>query len=288
MGDHGDGGSLVVEPFEEAEDGLSVGGVQGSGRLVGQDQGGGVDQCAGDGDALPLAAGQLVRLVCHAVPHADPFQCLAGQRVPAATLLSSLLDEAALLQHVIDDLRDLAAADAGELRLHPEPIDLADLLSQVATAYHGRADGAGARLLTEVGTAEGSPLLATADPLRLRQAVGNLVSNAVRHTPHGGTVTPRARGEAGDADRPRDARTPDSGGSRTVIEVVDTGSGIAAEDLPRVFDRFWRAVKSRSRQHGGSGLGLSIVRKLAEAHGGEVAASSDPGSGSIFTISLPG
>ncbi|MGW1504108.1 sensor histidine kinase [Streptomyces mirabilis] len=211
-----------------------------------------------------------------------------GLAVPDQALLSSLLDEAVLLQHVIDDLRDLSAADAGELRLHPELIDVADLLSQVATAHHGRADGAGVRLLTEVGTAEGSPLLATADPLRLRQAVGNLVSNAVRHTPRGGTVTLRARGEAGDADRPRVARTPDSGGSRTVIEVIDTGSGIAAEDLPRVFDRFWRAEKSRSRQHGGSGLGLSIVRKLAEAHGGEVTASSDPGSGSIFTISLPG
>ncbi|MFD8720205.1 sensor histidine kinase [Streptomyces sp. NPDC059629] len=211
-----------------------------------------------------------------------------GLAVPDQALLSSLLDEAVLLQHVIDDLRDLAAADAGELRLHPELIDVADLLSQVTTAHHSRAVGAGVRLLTEVETTAGDPLFATADPLRLRQAVGNLVSNAVRHTPRGGTVTLRARtSEAGGADRRGDTRTTGPGRSRTVIEVADTGSGISAEDLPLVFDRFWRADKSRNRQSGGSGLGLSIVRKLAEAHGGEVTAVSVPGRGSVFSISLP-
>jgi two-component system sensor histidine kinase BaeS len=212
-----------------------------------------------------------------------------GLVVPDRALLSSLLDEAVLLQHVIDDLRDLSAADAGELRLHPQVLDLSDLLGQVATAHGGTADAAGVTLITAVApaapaaaaaqdgarTGENRPIppWAEADPVRLRQAVGNLVSNAIRHTPVGGTVTVRAR-SVGD------------GGAE--IEVADTGSGISAVDLPRVFDRFWRAEKSRSRQTGGSGLGLSIVRKLVEAHGGAVAAASEPGAGSVFTITVPG
>jgi len=107
--------------------------------------------------------------------------------------------------------------------------------------------------------------------VRLRQAVGNLVTNALRHTPAGGSVTISGRQE----------------GEWIVIDVADTGVGIGAEDLPRVFDRFWRAEKSRSRQSGGSGLGLAIVRKLAEAHGGSVSVTSTLGQGSTFTIRLP-
>jgi two-component system, OmpR family, sensor histidine kinase BaeS len=199
-----------------------------------------------------------------------------GLVVPDQALLSSLLDEALLLQHVIDDLRDLSAADAGELRLHRERVDVADLLAQVATAHRSTADAAGVKLLT---TVENRPFT-DADPVRLRQAVGNLVSNAVRHTPRGGAVTLRAR--------PPGPEEPEEGeGGGAVIEVADTGAGIGPEELTRVFDRFWRAEKSRSRQTGGSGLGLSIVRKLAEAHGGTVTAASTPGAGSVFTLTLP-
>jgi two-component system, OmpR family, sensor histidine kinase BaeS len=117
---------------------------------------------------------------------------------------------------------------------------------------------------------EGDPEL-LADPVRLRQAVGNLVSNAIRHTPAGGTVSLCAREE----------------GDQVVIDVADTGAGIAAEDLPLVFERFWRVEKSRNRQTGGSGLGLSIVRKLVEAHGGTASATSVIGRGSVFTLRLP-
>lgn len=117
-----------------------------------------------------------------------------------------------------------------------------------------------------------------ADPVRLRQAVGNLVSNAVRHTPAGGKVTLRAYGEG-----PWSGPGPEV----VVIEVADTGTGIPAADLPYVFDRFWRAEKSRSRRTGGSGLGLAIVRKLAEAHGGTAGATSTEGKGSAFTLRLP-
>ncbi|QNE73427.1 HAMP domain-containing protein [Streptomyces finlayi] len=199
-----------------------------------------------------------------------------------ATFVSSLLEEAVQLQHIIDDLQDLAAADAGALRLHPEPVRIKELLAQVASAHQAGADAAGVGL-TVVPTAgrDRAPAL-DADPVRLRQAVGNLVSNAVRHTPPGGHVTLRAYATA-----PGDAGDGAPGEAVVVVEVADTGGGIAPEDLPYVFERFWRAEKSRSRRTGGSGLGLAIVRKLAEAHGGTAGVTSTPGQGSVFTLRLP-
>ncbi|MEU3463525.1 HAMP domain-containing sensor histidine kinase [Streptomyces sp. NPDC006733] len=190
-----------------------------------------------------------------------------GIVVPDQRLLSSLHDEALLLQHIIDDLQDLASADAGTLRLHPEPVRLGDLLDQVADANRAHARAAGVSIGSDV---RGDPRL-SADPVRLRQALGNLVSNALRHTPAGGSVRLRAHG----------------GDGTVTIEVADTGSGIAPEDLPDVFDRFWRAERSRSRRTGGSGLGLAIVRQLAQAHGGTVAARSVPGESTVFTLRLP-
>lgn len=187
---------------------------------------------------------------------------------PDPALLSALHDEALVLQRVIDDLRDLADADAGALRLHPEPVRCDELLDQVAAAHRVAADAAGVRLHTAVN---GTPWL-DADPVRMRQALGNLVSNALRHTPAGGTVTLAAR---------RD-------GDAVLLEVTDTGTGIAPDELPHVFDRFWRAEKSRSRRTGGSGLGLPIVRHLVAAHGGTADATSEPGAGSVFTLRLPG
>lgn len=201
-----------------------------------------------------------------------------GLADPDPAFVSSLLEEAVQLQHIIDDLQDLAAADAGVLRLHPEPLRVGELLGQVAAAHQARAETAEVTL--RVAAQESAPEVA-ADPVRLRQAVGNLVSNAVRHTPAGGTVTLRASGGGGGSGS-------DAGSGGVVIEVADTGTGIPAEDLPYVFDRFWRAEKSRSRRTGGSGLGLAIVRKLAEAHGGTAGAVSTEGEGSVFVIRLPG
>ncbi|WP_411139512.1 sensor histidine kinase [Streptomyces sp. x-80] len=182
-------------------------------------------------------------------------------------LLASVLEEALLLQHIIDDLRDLAAADAGELRLWKVPVQVADVLAQTANAHRADADAGGVTLTV---TAADETLI-DADPVRLRQMTGNLVSNAIRHTPRGGTVTLHSRAADGTVR----------------IDVADTGAGIAPDELPHVFDRFWRAEKSRSRQTGGSGLGLSIVRKLAETHGGTVTARSTPGVGSVFRLTLP-
>jgi two-component system sensor histidine kinase BaeS len=186
---------------------------------------------------------------------------------PDPALLGSLHEEAMVLQRVIDDLQDLAAADAGTLRLHREPVRVEDLFDQVAAAYRVTADTAGVVLLTKADRT----LWLDADPVRMRQVLGNLVSNALRHTPADGTVTLTAWRE----------------GDRAVLTVTDTGTGIAPEALPHVFERFWRADQSRSRRTGGSGLGLSIVRDLAAAHSGTVEAASTPGSGSTFTLKFP-
>ncbi|MEV7679153.1 HAMP domain-containing sensor histidine kinase [Streptomyces sp. NPDC088341] len=217
-----------------------------------------------------------------------------GLAEPDPAFVSSLLEEAVQLQHIIDDLQDLGAADAGALRLHPEPVHAADLLGQVAAAHQGLAETAGVTLTVSGTTPDplrpspdplrppsdslrpppGSvPPPLHADPVRLRQAVSNLVSNAVRHTPPGGTVTLRSYVTGS--------------GDEVALEVSDTGSGIPAEDVPHVFDRFWRAEKSRNRSTGGSGLGLAIVLKLAEAHGGTASVESTEGRGSVFTVRLP-
>lgn len=186
---------------------------------------------------------------------------------PDPALLGSLHEEAMVLQRVIDDLQDLAAADAGTLRLHREPVRVEDLVDQVVAAYRVTADTAGVAL---TGKTDNS-LWLEADPVRMRQVLGNLVSNALRHTPTDGSVTLSAWRDGDDS----------------VLTIADTGTGIAPEDLPHVFERFWRADQSRSRRTGGSGLGLSIVRDLVAAHNGTVEAASEPGAGSTFTLRLP-
>ncbi|MEJ2852889.1 MULTISPECIES: sensor histidine kinase [unclassified Saccharothrix] len=178
-------------------------------------------------------------------------------------LLAVLLSESHVLRTLVDDLHDLAQADAGALRLHPEPLDAAEIIEQAVTAHQVDDVSLAARTT--------GPLELTADPVRLRQAVRNLVTNALRHTPPGGAVTV----------------TGTRSGTDVVIEVADTGIGIAPADLPRVFDRFWRADKSRSRATGGSGLGLAITKYLVEAHGGTVEVESTPGRGSTFRLRLP-
>ncbi|WP_430784170.1 sensor histidine kinase [Actinoplanes sp. G11-F43] len=176
-----------------------------------------------------------------------------------AQLLTLLHEEAVQLQHIIDDLGDLAE---GELRISLEESDVPDLLAQVVDSQQGTAQTAGVRLTLDVPPG----LTLDADPVRLRQIVGNLVSNAIRYTPPGGAVSVRA--------------------DRSTISVRDTGVGIAADDLPRIFDRFWRADRSRSRATGGSGLGLAITRRLAEAHGWRIEVASTPGLGTVFTVHL--
>jgi two-component system sensor histidine kinase BaeS len=182
-------------------------------------------------------------------------------------LVTSLLEETELLEHLVADLQDLALADAGMLRMHPAPRDLTELAQQVVLAHQPAADTAGVSLTADVQGAS----TASVDSARIRQALGNLVSNAIRFTPPGGNVVVGVR-------------RADDGYNLTV---TDNGTGIADEHLPHLFDRFYRAEQSRSRSTGGSGLGLAITKHLAEAHGGRITVTSRLGSGSAFTIWIP-
>lgn len=184
-----------------------------------------------------------------------------------AQLIRILHGESKHLMRLVDDVQDLALADAGKLSIHSEECDAVDLAELVLAAYRPRA--------IEVDVAmslNGSvPVVVNADPVRLRQAIGNLVDNAIRHTPEHGAVAVDIRTEQ----------------TEVVIAVSDTGPGIAPENLERVFDRFFRTDPSRSRSSGGSGLGLTIARQAIEAMGGSVIATSECGQGAVFTIRLP-
>ncbi|MDX6264641.1 MAG: two-component system, OmpR family, sensor histidine kinase BaeS [Kribbellaceae bacterium] len=182
-------------------------------------------------------------------------------------LVTSLLEEAGLLERLVADLQDLALADAGKLKIHPELRDLSELAQQVVSAHRPAAEGAGVTLTAEVT----GPAPAVVDNARIRQALGNLVANAIRFTPADGRVMVGVRRV----------------GNGYNLTVADNGAGISEEHLPYLFDRFYRAEHSRSRTTGGSGLGLAITKHLVEAHRGTIAATSRLGHGSTFTIHLP-
>jgi two-component system, OmpR family, sensor histidine kinase BaeS len=186
---------------------------------------------------------------------------------PSPEVMSSLHEEALHLQALVEDLQDLSLAEAGQLPLHRELTSLDDLLRRVAELHEPMAVAARVAINFEVGDV----IAAAVDRRRIHQVLVNLVANAVRHTPAGGTVSLRLR----------------RFGNEAVIDVVDTGSGIPAEHLPMIFDRFWRGDLSRTRSTGGAGLGLAIVRQLVVAHGGSVSVASAVGVGSTFTVRLP-
>ncbi|MGO1056813.1 sensor histidine kinase [Crossiella sp. CA198] len=189
-----------------------------------------------------------------------------GVLPPDRALFASLHEEALLQQRLIEDIQLLALADAGSLAYERGPVDLGEVVAATRTGFQAVAGAAEVEL---VSTVDDPAPVVDGDPNRLRQVLGNLVSNAIRATPAGGRVTLSARRE----------------GAAAVLTVADTGSGIAAADLPFVFDRFWRADDARARATGGSGLGLSIAREIVAAHGGVITAES-PG-GARFTVRLP-
>lgn len=185
--------------------------------------------------------------------------------------LEATLEETRLLARLVGDLQTLSLAEAGELPLHRVRFMAGDLLADAAANFAGQAAAAGVSLRVE-GEAGDAALEIEGDPDRLAQVIGNLVANALRHTPAGGAVTLSAQ----------------AGPERVRLVVQDTGAGIAAEDLPFIFDRFWRGDPSRTRQEGaGSGLGLAIARRLVELHGGTIRAESQVGAGTTFVIELP-
>jgi two-component system sensor histidine kinase BaeS len=177
--------------------------------------------------------------------------------------LQMVLEETKRMARLLEDLRTLSTAEAGALVLHREHVAPLRLVEDAIAAFASRAEDRGVRLAADV--APGLPDIG-ADPFRLGEVLSNLLSNAIRHTPSGGSVTVGA--------------APD--GDRIAFRVADTGSGIAPEHLAHVFDRYVKASDS-----GGSGLGLAIARTLVEAHGGAITAESEPGHGTTIRFTIP-
>jgi len=194
-------------------------------------------------------------------------EALSDGKLQATPAIAATLHQEALhLNHLIDDLRTLSLADAGELPLYRDWIAPGALLERAVAAYGMQAEQQGITLRTEI--AAGLPSVKV-DAQRMAQVLGNLVSNALRHTPAGGEVTLSASQEDG----------------VVLLSVHDTGDGIPPEDLPHIFERFYRGDQAR-QSFGASGLGLSIAKSIVEAHGGSLTVASATGQGSTFTVRL--
>lgn len=194
---------------------------------------------------------------------------LDGIYEPNAEHIEATLEETRLLARLIEDLRLITLAESGELQLHMADVSVNDLLTDVATSLSGQAEAAKVTVAVEVANTE--ELTIRGDVLRLDQVLSNLVTNALRHTPAGGRVTLGAFHQEGEI----------------CLSVRDTGSGIPGDELPFVFDRFWKGDRARTHSSGsGSGLGLAIARQLVEAHGGTIGVESEVGNGTTFSILL--
>jgi signal transduction histidine kinase len=190
-----------------------------------------------------------------------------GVLAPTPERLAVIYSEIEHLQHLVGDLRTISQADAGELSLHKQPVAVQDLMEHAQAAFEHNAEQKGIALDVQPG---GDTPPVVVDEIRMTQVLSNLLSNALRYTPPGGHITLGAEANAGGVD----------------LSVRDTGTGIPAVDLPFVFNRFYRADKSRSDE-GESGLGLAIVKALVEAHGGTIEALSELGRGTTMRIHLP-
>lgn len=185
-----------------------------------------------------------------------------------ATTFSLVREEADRLSRLVQDLQDLSRLEESGVSLNIRPTPVSDIVGGVVRKMRPQFDAKGVVLTADVPAS--LPRVA-ADIDRLQQVLLNLVANALQYTPTGGSV----RVEAG------------MHGQKVDIAVVDSGIGIAPEHLPHIFTRFYRVDKSRSRAAGGTGIGLTIAQRLAEAHGGGISAESVPGRGSRFTVTLP-
>lgn len=196
---------------------------------------------------------------------------LDGVYTASPEQIEATLEETRLLARLVEDLQTLSLAEAGQLPLHMEKLSAADIIADVSTSFAGAAEEAEIDLRIVIPD-DRQGLDLNADPDRLDQALSNLVANALRYTPVGGRIILQVEAIPG--------------GVR--LSVQDTGTGIPPEDLPFIFDRFWRGDRARARQsHGSSGLGLAITRQLVRAHGGEINVESQVGEGTRFVIELP-
>ncbi len=190
-----------------------------------------------------------------------------GVYEPTPEHINNTLDETKLLARLVNDLQTLSLAEAGQLPLHPTRFLLADLIHDLTTSFSSQAAALGIDLQSNI-TAPDKEL--TADYDRLNQVLSNLISNAIRHTPQGGIISLEAESII----------------SGVRIAVRDTGTGIPAEDIPFIFDRFWRGDKSRTERVN-SGLGLAIAKQLILAHHGTIEVQSKIDQGTVFIIELP-
>lgn len=187
---------------------------------------------------------------------------------PSAETLRSLHDESQLLHHLVDDLQDLALADAGRLKIHYEPVDLRELITSSIKLIDLPISTKKIKLTVEVE--ERLPQVSV-DRERTGQILRNLITNAVEHTPFGGRVKVSARANADNVH----------------VQITNSGDAIAPEHLPLLFERFYRIDESRTRMTGGCGLGLAIVKQLVEAQGGTVGVTSENGHGTSFFFTVP-
>lgn len=189
-----------------------------------------------------------------------------GESEAIEMFLPRIKREVDRMVHLVEDLLDLARAESGHLNLRRTPLDLQDVVSNILRTFEPRAEQQGVVLRFD-----GEPTRVDADPDRLSQVLVNLIDNALRHTPPGGSVTVEARPV----------------GEGATLIVRDTGEGIPYNDLPHIFERFYVVDRSRARGSTGTGLGLPIVKQIVEAHGGAVFAESEFGLGATFTCSFP-
>ena len=194
---------------------------------------------------------------------------LDGVITPTPEQIASVYDETVLLNRLITDLRELSLAEAGQLKLHLEQADIGGLINAEITVFQARCQEKQVSL--NANLADNLPQL-NIDRDRIRQTLHNLLGNALRYTPAGGYITVQANA---------------AGDSRVLVSVTDSGSGIDPADLPYVFDHFYKADKSRQRIHGGAGIGLALVKKYVELHGGTVRVESEAGKGSKFSFTVP-
>ncbi len=200
-----------------------------------------------------------------------------GVAEPTPERLSSLREETLLLSRLVIDLRDLSLAEAGHLPLNIQSVDVGDLVERAVSGVRAQAGEHQIQVKTELQQGL-PPVVADAD--RVGQVLRNLLANALRYTPSGGTVRVTATVSTQHSALSTQHRS-------VLVTVADTGSGIPAEELPRIFDRFYRVDKSRARTSGGTGLGLSVAKQLVEAQGGRIWADSQDGKGSAFHFTLP-
>ncbi len=194
---------------------------------------------------------------------------LDGVIKPTPEHIASTHDETVLLSRLITDLRDLSLAEAGQLKLTKSNISLADLIAAEAASLDHRFREQQVSFDTQISVDLPS---ISVDGDRIRQVLHNLLMNALQFTPAGGKITIDAAIASDD---------------KVIVRVIDTGSGISAEDLPHVFEHFYKADRSRQRGHGGSGIGLAIVKQIVETHGGSISVDSKSGQGSMFSFTLP-